>query len=110
MCVCVFVSLSVIRCNSNPPHLRRVGRKKERTNERTMYWVMYENLSESRQLQTYAIACEDCGLLVTACNVVDCTNAEGERAVSFVRVEVKWAGREVRNRKEWAGSVAVRDS
>ena len=36
-------------------------------------------------------------LVVTACNVVDGSSVEGERAVSFVGVEVKRAGRVVRN-------------
>ena len=40
---------------------------------------------------------EGYGLVVTACNVVDGTGVEGERDDSFVRVEVKWAGRAVRN-------------
>jgi len=56
---------------------------------------MYENL----KVGTYTrmqFEYEGYDLVVTACNVVGGTSVEGERFVSFVRVEVNWAGRVVR--------------
>jgi hypothetical protein len=55
-----------------------------------MYCVMYKNLKVgSYTYKRMQFQYEGCGLVVTACNVVDGTSVEEERAVSFVRVEVK---------------------
>ena len=59
MCVCVRASLNVIRCNSSPLHLQRVGKrgqtKKERKKERKKVKLLYLVVADRTRLHGMVI-------------------------------------------------------